>query len=109
VAFAVIGCDIAAAAGVHPAIVVLMGMVTGICGGLLRDVLCNQVPLVLRRDLYASVALATGTLYVLLQRYGASHEHATAIALVAGFLFRLASIKWGLALPVFTTRRRLDD
>lgn len=104
VAFAVIGCDVAEAAGAHPAIVVLMGMVTGICGGLLRDILCNQVPLVLRRDLYASVALATGTLYVLLQRYGIGHDHATAISLVTGFLFRMVAIRWSLTLPVFTTR-----
>lgn len=109
VAFAIIGCDVAASVGVHPSIVVLMGMVTGICGGLLRDVLCNQVPLVLRRDMYASVALATGTLYVLLQRYGVGHDHATGIALVTGFLFRLASIKWGLALPVFKAQRHLED
>lgn len=108
VAFAVIGCDVAEAAGAHPAIVVLMGMVTGIFGGLLRDVLCNQVPLVLRRDLYASVALATGALYVLLQRHGVAHEHATVIALVVGFLFRLIAIRWSLALPVFTTRAPID-
>ncbi|WP_222929223.1 trimeric intracellular cation channel family protein [Pigmentiphaga humi] len=109
VAFAVIGCDIAAATDAHPSIVVLMGMVTGICGGLLRDVLCNQVPLVLRRDLYASVALATGALYVLLQRYGVAHDHATWIALLVGFLFRLVAIRKGWALPVFTARRQLED
>ncbi|MFA7680765.1 MAG: trimeric intracellular cation channel family protein [Pigmentiphaga sp.] len=101
VAFAIIGCDVAIAVGVSPTIVVLMGMITGIFGGLLRDVLCNQVPLVLRRDLYASVALMTGALYVGLQEFGMGHDQASIIALLAGFLMRLMAIRFSLALPVF--------
>ena len=50
VAFCVIGCDIAMSAKMHPAIVVLAGMITGVFGGLLRDILCNQIPLVLQRE-----------------------------------------------------------
>src|SRR3546814_8217016 len=44
--------------------VVLAGVITGIFGGLMRDVLCNQVPMVLQRELYATVALFTGVFYV---------------------------------------------
>ena len=60
VAFCVIGCDIAMSAKMHPAIVVLAGMITGVFGGLLRDILCNQIPLVLQREVYATVALFHG-------------------------------------------------
>ncbi len=108
VAFAVIGCDVAASTGAHPGIVVLMGMITGIFGGLLRDVLCNQIPMVLRRDLYASVALATGALYVGLQEFGISHDVASGIALVVGFVFRLVAIRFSLALPVFARPNMAD-
>ena len=89
VAFSIIGCDIAAATGVHVAVVVLMGMITGIAGGLLRDVVCNQVPLVLRRDLYATVSLVTGALYMGLLHYGVDRDVAT-----------LAALRMSLALPV---------
>ncbi len=101
VAFTIIGCDIAASAGVHPGIVVLMGVITGSFGGLLRDMLCGQVPLVLQRDLYASVALATGVLYVGMLHAGVAGDLATAIALGSGFVFRLAAIRYSLSLPVF--------
>lgn len=103
VAFTVIGCDIAASMGSHPAIVVLMGVITGIFGGLMRDLLCGQVPLVLQRDLYASVSLATGVLYVGLLDFGVANGIATTAAISAGFLFRLAAIKYALSLPVFHT------
>lgn len=111
VAFTVIGCDIALAQGVHLAIVVLMGLVTGIFGGLLRDVLCNQVPLVLRRDLYASVSLVTGVLYVGLQQGGLPHNQAIVVAVVVGFVMRLLAIRYKLALPVFKAEqvRGFDD
>jgi uncharacterized membrane protein YeiH len=101
VAFTVIGCDIAAGMQVHVVIVVLMGLVTGIFGGLLRDVLCNQVPLVLRRDLYASVSLVTGILYVGLQQGGLAPEQAMLVAVGVGFVMRLLAIRYKLALPVF--------
>ena len=100
VAFSIIGCDIAAATGVHVAVVVLMGMITGIAGGLLRDVVCNQVPLVLRRDLYATVSLVTGALYMGLLHYGVDRDVATLAALAAGFNLRLAALRMSLALPV---------
>lgn len=100
VAFSIIGCDIAAAAGVHVAVVVLMGMITGIAGGLLRDIVCNQVPLVLRRDLYATVALVTGALYMGQLHYEIDRDVATLTALAAGFSLRLAALRMSLALPV---------
>lgn len=101
VAFTVIGCNVAESAGAPLAIVVLMGLVTGIFGGLARDVLCNQVPLVLRRDFYASVSLLTGLLYVGLQRAGIGQDHATLAAVAAGFVLRLVAIRYRLGLPVF--------
>lgn len=62
IAFAAIGCDVAATLNVSPAIVVLAGAITGVCGGMLRDLLCNQMPLVLREELYAGIALGAGAL-----------------------------------------------
>jgi uncharacterized membrane protein YeiH len=103
VAFSIIGCDIAASAGVHVSIVVLMGMITGIAGGLLRDILCNEVPLVLRRDLYATVSLLTGALYMVQLHFNVDQHVATLVALCVGFCFRLVAIYFVLALPVLET------
>ena len=100
VAFTVIGCDIAASMNASVVVVILMGMITGVFGGLLRDILCNQVPLVLRRDLYATVSLVTGMLYVGLQHIGVGAAFATAVAIGVGFSFRLLALHFSLALPV---------
>ncbi|WP_229413178.1 trimeric intracellular cation channel family protein [Massilia alkalitolerans] len=100
VAFTVIGCDVAASTGAHWVVVILMGMATGVFGGLLRDVLCNQVPLVLQRDLYATVSLATGVLYLGLLELGVAAGIATTTAIAAGFALRLLALRFGLALPV---------
>lgn len=100
VAFTVIGCDIAASTGAKLPVVILMGMATGVFGGLLRDILCNQVPLVLRRDLYATVSLATGILYVGLLEAGVAAPAATGVAIGAGFALRLLALRYRLALPV---------
>jgi uncharacterized membrane protein YeiH len=110
VAFTVIGCDVAMSMNAHPAIVVVAGLVTGIFGGLMRDVLCTQVPMVLQRELYASVALFAGVLYVGLLWLGVNNELASLAALAAGFLFRVLAMTFRWKLPDFNGKdiRGLD-
>lgn len=62
--FAVTGTQKALAAGLNPAMAAVMGMLTGVGGGILRDVLVNETPTVLRADLYAVAALAAGVVVV---------------------------------------------
>ncbi|AMC36720.1 trimeric intracellular cation channel family protein [Janthinobacterium sp. B9-8] len=100
VAFTIIGCNIGMEAGVHPGIAIMAGVVTGVFGGLLRDVLCNQVPMVLSREIYASVSLATGALYILLHYLKVETGLASMIALLAGFSFRLLAMHLRWQLPV---------
>lgn len=51
-------------------VVLISGMITGCAGGVLRDVLCNEVPLLFRKELYASVSVVTGALYLGAQAWG---------------------------------------
>ena len=70
VVFTVIGCNIAREMG-HPAsVAIIAGMITGCAGGVMRDVLCNDVPLLFRKELYASVSIATGGIYMAGLHYG---------------------------------------
>lgn len=110
VAFTVIGCDVAMSMGVHPSIAILSGVVTGIFGGLLRDILCNRVPMVLRRELYATVALFTGGLYLALLHFDVSNNIASLTALGIGFLFRVLAMTYNWSLPDFRSKniRGLD-
>lgn len=106
VAFTIIGCDIARSFGTfHPSIVVIMGMVTGIFGGLLRDVLCNEIPLVLRREIYASVSLLTGAVYEGLLHIAIDARVATLGSLLLGFSVRLLAIRFHWELPRVEEKR----
>jgi len=100
-AFTIIGCDVGASTGAAPIIVVLAGAITGVCGGMLRDLLCNEMPLILRRELYASVAFFTGALYVALQHVGIDARVATIVALAAGFAMRMLAVRFGWEMRTF--------
>ncbi|WP_283150780.1 trimeric intracellular cation channel family protein [Silvimonas soli] len=102
VAFTIIGCNIALGADVHPAVAVVFGMITGIFGGVLRDILCNEIPLVLRRELYASISLIAGGLYMGLQVLDVEAGTASLIALAIGFVIRWLAIHFRWELPGFS-------
>lgn len=98
--FAVSGARIAEAAGHAPIIVVLLGTMTGVVGGVLRDVLGAEVPLILRRDVYATAAVAGVSVYLLLQSLGVPPLVASTVGMVSVVVLRLVAIVRGLGLPV---------
>ena len=63
--FTVTGAQTAETAEVSGLIVILMGTITGVAGGILRDVLCAEIPLILRREIYATASIAGASVYVL--------------------------------------------
>lgn len=97
--FCVIGAAKSLALSANPTVAVALGVVTAVMGGIVRDVVCNEVPLILRQDVYATAAFAGALTYVLLSTYGAGQ----AVAVWAGagvcFAVRSAAIVWGLSLP----------
>jgi len=104
--FALSGAQVAEAAQCPPIIVVLMGTMTGVAGGVLRDVITAQVPLILRRDIYASAAIVGVVLYLLLQAFGLQRSRAFAAGMVVVVALRLLAIRWGLQLPIFRMPER---
>jgi uncharacterized membrane protein YeiH len=108
VAFSLIGCSVALAMDYSIIVVIMAGMMTGICGGMLRDVLCNQVPLVLRRELYASVSLVVCALFIGLRELGIDTDLNTAISFAGGLTLRLLAISGGWKLPTFSYQQRWD-
>ena len=83
-----------------PLIVVMLGTMTGVTGGMLRDVVTAQVPLILRRDLYATAAIAGVSLYLVLQAVGIARNVAFAAGMAGVVVLRLLAIRWSLHLPV---------
>ncbi len=78
---------------------VIMGVITATAGGIMRDVLANQIPLILRKEIYASACLAGGALLVALLHLGTTRSVALLIAAVTVISVRLLAIHYNWALP----------
>jgi uncharacterized membrane protein YeiH len=99
--FALSGAESVEADGHAWIVVVLMGTMTGVAGGVVRDVLSGVVPLLLRRDIYATAAIAGICLYLVLQVVGLKRRWAFIAALLAVVIVRLLAIRYDWQLPVF--------
>ena len=103
--FTITGAQIAQRAMMDPIVVVLMGTMTGVAGGVIRDVLSAEVPLIFRKgELYATAAIAGAILYLVLEAVGTPRQVAALIGMAAIAGLRLAAILWGLHLPVLPVR-----
>jgi uncharacterized membrane protein YeiH len=107
VVFTILGCDVALGMGHSLPVVVVAGMITGCVGGVLRDVLCNDVPLLFRSELYASVSVVTGVIYVGGTWFGLNHALVTLVASVIGLAVRLLAIRYRWEMPKFVYDRDL--
>lgn len=101
VVFTMIGCNVAWQMDAALPIVIISGMVTGCAGGVLRDVLCNDVPLLFRSELYASVSVVTGLFYATAFGLNLNAELWTILTFVLGLSFRLLAVRYKWEMPKF--------
>lgn len=85
--------------GFDSTIAVLMGLITGITGGMIRDILTAQMPLLLRKEFYATPALIGAIAYVILNHFLPEHELNRIYAVGIILLLRIMAIQWGLYYP----------
>lgn len=102
--YAVLGAEIALLAGADAWAATLMGMVTATFGGIFRDVICNEVPLILQREIYALAALAGAGLFIALRLNGVWREPAFISGMLLAFAIRALAIQRGWSLPAYRER-----
>lgn len=99
------GVGVAMGLGQHWAVVMVMGVATGCFGGLMRDVVCNEVPLVLKQgEIYATAAFAGAGAAVLVVLLGYATGYALLACAALTFVLRAGSIALGWGLPVYRTK-----
>jgi|TARA_A100001391_G_scaffold187328_1_gene157084 uncharacterized membrane protein YeiH len=101
VVFTISGCMVAMEMGQPVIIVIVAGMITGCVGGVLRDVLCNDVPLLFSGELYATVSAITACVFFFGVQAGLPVEVMTIAAMVAGFTLRALAIVFKIEMPRF--------
>ncbi|MBE0615652.1 MAG: trimeric intracellular cation channel family protein [Burkholderiales bacterium] len=102
--FTIIGTQVAMNYGAPWFVASFLGLVTGAFGGVLRDILCNEVPLVFSGELYATASWAGAILFIALLHAGVDGTVAGLAAMAAIFLLRIAAIHWHLRLPGFAAK-----
>ncbi|AKQ47525.1 membrane protein [Rufibacter radiotolerans] len=97
--FTVLGMEKALRVGVSPLIALVMGVVTAVFGGVVRDILCNEIPLIFRKEIYATACLAGGGTYLLMRLAPVPAGIPMGVAILIIILVRLLAVKFKWSFP----------
>ena len=103
-AYGVLGAHVALEAGAGVVTAAVLGVTTATFGGMMRDVVSQETPLILQKELYATAALVSAVVYLALTAGGVPAGAAALVAIGAGFALRGAAIRFGLSLPRYRPR-----
>lgn len=102
--FCVTGAETALASGSGPTIAIAMGVATATFGGIIRDILGGESPIILKQEIYITAALLGSTVFVSLSALGLSQDVSAVVGFFAAFLLRAAALNWNLSLPRYRPR-----
>jgi uncharacterized membrane protein YeiH len=100
-AYSVMGAEVALRSGANELVAIMMGVMTATFGGLARDVVANETPLILRKEVYATCTLVGAATYVGLRLLAVEAVWCMAAGFIAGFALRAAGIAFSLTLPTY--------
>jgi len=99
--FTILGVEKALSLGVRPEIAAIMGMFSAVMGGVIRDTLTNEIPILFRKEIYATACLIGAILYLILYKVGIDREVNLIISIITIFIIRIMVLKFKLSLPTF--------
>ncbi len=97
--FTVLGLEKALAFGIAPPIAVIMGLSSAVVGGIIRDTLCNEVPLIFHREIYATACIAGAVVYLAMRYVGLPPIVYTWVTVATIISIRLLAVRYKLAIP----------
>ncbi|WP_295121838.1 trimeric intracellular cation channel family protein [uncultured Chitinophaga sp.] len=102
--YTILGVEKSLKYGVNPLAAIILGMMSAIFGGVIRDMMVNEIPLIFSRQIYATACLAGGVLFILLRHLGVAEDVNEIVSIIAVISIRLASLKNGWSLPYLDKR-----
>ena len=97
--FTLLGLQKGLTYNLHPFVALVMGMSSAVMGGVTRDVLTNEIPLIFHREIYASACLAGGVIYLILNNFNINEDIQFIIAALVIIIVRTIAVKYELELP----------
>ncbi|WP_207515310.1 trimeric intracellular cation channel family protein [Longitalea luteola] len=97
--FTVLGIQKGIIFNLHPLICIALGTITGCFGGVIRDILLNNIPMIFRKEIYATACILGGLIYFLLLELNFNKDWLDVVVMVLIFIFRLIVVKYNLQLP----------
>ncbi|TVR79151.1 MAG: trimeric intracellular cation channel family protein [Saprospirales bacterium] len=97
--FTITGVELGIQAGLHPLICIILGTMSASFGGVLRDVLSNQVPVIFQKEIYALASIAGGTLFLILLETGWEQDIIYVLTSLLVIVIRLLAVKYDWSLP----------
>ncbi|MDG5492965.1 trimeric intracellular cation channel family protein [Psychroserpens sp. SPM9] len=107
--YTVVGIEKGIVAGLHPIICIALGTMTACFGGVLRDILCNEIPVIFRKEIYATACILGGLTYFLLREFMDDTNFIFIIAGVIVISVRLIAVKFKISLPSLYTKEEGDN
>ncbi len=99
--FTLIGIEKGIDAGLHPVISIALGAMTASFGGVIRDILCNEIPVVFRKEIYATACIVGGVVFFVLSALPLDENVIYIATAVAVIVIRLLAVRYHLSLPSF--------
>ncbi|MHA6248097.1 trimeric intracellular cation channel family protein [Pontibacter sp. CAU 1760] len=104
--FTIVGTEKALSLGVSPEIAAIMGMFSAVMGGVIRDILTNEIPVLFRKEVYASACLMGATFYLGMEQLHIERNTNFIVSVLLIILIRLVALKYNLSLPKFNRLRQ---
>jgi len=97
--YTVVGVEKGISAGLHPIICIALGTISACFGGVIRDILCNEIPVIFRKEIYATACILGGLSYFLIRKLPLESDFVFIISGMIVILVRLLAVKFKIALP----------
>lgn len=98
--FTLIGLEKALGLGIEPPLAVMMGLSTAVVGGVIRDTLCNEVPLIFHKEIYATACIAGAILFFIMRHYGVPHIANEIITVLSIIAIRVLAVRFDWSIPL---------
>lgn len=106
--YTIVGVEKGIAAGFSPIICISLGTITACFGGVIRDILCNEIPIIFRKEIYATACILGASVYFLLMQTPMSADFIVIISGAIVMIVRLLAVYFDLSLPSVYTKEEMD-